>query len=141
MKFEKIRFFYSSDVSPAKQFACNNSKAVELLEALKVKGIETEAIDVAGKSEDDTFMDYHRAGNGPAASVRPVFGTKGSLAPDFGRTAPALLCYKNKEDNYPEEVFPRMDKSTSKIIDVEQALNTLLNVSEYSETDKDTFET
>jgi len=140
MKFKKVRFFYSSEVSPSDQFACDNNKTLELLEALKAQGIEVEINDVAGKNEDDTFMDYHRASNGPVASLRPVFGTKGALAPDFGRTAPALLCYKNPEDTYPEEVFPRMDKETSKLIGVEQALNNMINVHEYPEIDKDAFE-
>lgn len=141
MEFKKVRFFYSSKVTPSEQFACDYDNAVNLLDALKAKGIKVEIDDVAGKDEDDTFMDYHRAANGPAASVRSVFGTKGALASDFGRSAPALLFYRNAEDSYPEEVFPRMDRETSKIIGIEKALNSELNVRSYTEVDTEDFET
>ena len=141
MGFKKVRFFYSSKVSPSNQFACDCSNAVNLLDALKTKGIEVEIEDVAGKDEDDTFMDYHRAANGPTASLRSVFGTKGALASDFGRGAPALLFYKNAEDSYPEEVFPRMDKETSKMVGIEKALSSELNVRSYTKVDTEDLET
>ncbi len=141
MEFKKARFFYSSKVKPSEQFACNYDNAVNLLDALKAKGMKVEIDDVAGKNEDDTFMDYHRAANGPVASLRSVFGTKGALAADFGRSAPALLFYKNAEDSYPEEVFPRMDRETSKIIDIEKALSGELNVRSYTEVNTEDLET
>ncbi len=55
--------------------------------------------------------------------MRPVFGFKGALVPDFGTTASALLVFEG--DRYPTMAFPRTDQKRG-TIRVEQALEELL---------------
>jgi len=51
--------------------------------------------------------------------VRAVFGTKGALEEEFGRTVPAFFILQG-EDRYPVEVYPRMGETG--VIGVEEAL-------------------
>jgi len=88
---------------------------------LQAGGVEAKAVDVSGVK--DRFPIYHKLVSGPDASVRPVFGFKGALVPDFGTTVPALLVFEG--DRYPTMAFPRTDQKRG-TIRVEQALEDLL---------------
>src|SRR5712691_9637908 len=64
----KIKFYYSSKDKPGEQYPCNIQVALGKVRELKAKGIDAEAIDVAGM--DDLFRPYHAALTGPPATVR-----------------------------------------------------------------------
>ncbi|HEX9156875.1 MAG TPA: hypothetical protein VF827_02585, partial [Syntrophales bacterium] len=85
----KVKFYYSSKDKPGEQYPCNIPAALEKIKALKARGADAEAIDVA--NVEDVFRFYHAALTGPPATVRAVFGMKGGLEADFGRATPALL--------------------------------------------------
>ena len=71
-------------------------------------------------------MTYNSALTGPKAQVRAVFGAKGALQEDFGKTVPALLVFEKDADRYPTEVFPRSDKDLQRTLGCEEALQRLL---------------
>lgn len=119
---KRIEFYYSSQDTPAETFPCDVQHALYLLEQVRRKGIEAEAIDVT--TLQSVFIPYHRSVTGPSARLRAVFGMKGALEEDFGRRVPALLIYEG--DRYPSQVFPRMDRQQNRIIGVEEALQKLL---------------
>ena len=121
----KVEFYYSSKDEPAKQFSCDNKKALELCEQLKAKGVTVVVQDCA--QQPVAFMTYNAAVTGPSASKRAVFGAKGALEEDMGKTVPALLIFTKDGDRYPEEVFPRSDKDLGRLIGVEEALQNLIN--------------
>jgi hypothetical protein len=118
---KRVEFYYSSAEKPGETFPCDNNRAIELVKKLQASGVEAKAIDVAGVK--DRFPIYHKSVSGPDASVRPVFGAKGALVPDFGTTVPALLVFEG--DRYPTLAFPRSDQKRG-TIRVEQALEDLL---------------
>lgn len=115
---KRLEFYYSSQDKPGEHYFCDNENALRLVEQLRARGLDIQAIDVS--QVEDVFPIYHRAVTGPSAAMRPVFGAKGALEENFGRTVPALLIYKG--DRYPEEVYPRMDKELGRVIGVEEAL-------------------
>jgi len=115
-------FYYSSDATSGEQYPCDVEAALAMVAKLKAAGKEIEAVDLAGVG--DVFPLYHKAVSGPDASVRAVFGTKGALEEDFGRTVPALAIRKGS-DRYPFEVYPRMDAKENRLIGVEEALGNL----------------
>ncbi|MGH7370184.1 MAG: hypothetical protein ACREIN_04780 [Candidatus Methylomirabilaceae bacterium] len=121
----KVEFYYSSKVAPVQQYFCNNAKAIELCEKLKAKGVNAAAID--SEANPPGFMKYNAAVTGPSAAKRAVFGTKGALEEEFGKSVPALLIYAKDGDRYPEEVFPRSDKEVNRLVGCEEALQNLLN--------------
>ncbi len=124
MKFELIRFYYSPKDTPDERYYTDNERALQQLEQLKQKGYKVEIYDV--NEIEDVFPHYHRATVGPKVALRPVFGAKGALEPEFGRAVPALVCYEKEGDLYPAEVFPRMDKTLERILGVNEALDNLL---------------
>jgi len=120
----KVRFYYSSKDKPGEQYPSNNEVALEKIRQLKARGIDAEAIDVAGM--DDVFRAYHAALTGPPATVRAVFGMKGGLEADFGRRTPALLVYEDETNRYPTDAYPRQDPGRGGLVGVERALDDLL---------------
>lgn len=119
----KVKFYYSSKDKPGEQYPCNNAAALEKVKALKARGIDAEAIDVAGV--EDVFRFYHAALTGPPATVRAVFGMKGGLEADFGRATPALLIYGDPKDRYPTDAYPRQDQARGGLVGCEKALDDL----------------
>ncbi len=120
----RVEFFYSSKVTPNSQFFCDIQKARDLCEKLKAGGAAVEMYDV--ESTPPGFAKYNAAVTGPSAAKRAVFGAKGALEEDFGRTVPALLVFAKETDRAPEEVFPRSDKELGRLLGVEEALALLL---------------
>ncbi len=120
----KVEFYYDSTVSPGSTFTTDNAKAIELVNQLAAKGVNAKAIDLKG--EQVAFMTYNSALTGPKAQVRAVFGAKGALQEDFGKTVPALLVFEKETDRYPVEAFPRSDKELSRTLGCEEALSRLL---------------
>lgn len=123
----KVEFYYDSTVPPGATFTTNNEKAVELINKLAAKGVNAKAIDLKGQQVG--FMTYNAAVTGPKAPVRAVFGAKGALQEDFGKTVPALLVFEKDADRYPTEVFPRSDKELQRTLGVEEVLQKLLEQS------------
>lgn len=121
----KVEFYYSSKDKPGAQFPCDNPKALDLLKQLEKKGVPVKATDLAGHS-GSIFMTYNAAVTGPSSSKRAVFGAKGALEEDFGKTVPALLVFDKEGDRYPSEVFPRMDRDLNKMLGVVDAIEILL---------------
>ena len=123
-KAAKVEFYYSSKDEPAKNFHCDNKKALELCGQLKAKGVAVAVQDCAMKPVP--FATYNAAVTGPSAAKRAVFGAKGALEEDMGKTVPALLVYIKGDDKYPVEVFPRTDKDLGRLVGVEEALQLLI---------------
>ena len=120
----RVEFYYSSQDEPAKQFSCDIAKALALCEHLSGRGMRVLVQDCA--HQPVLFKVYNAAVTGPSASKRPVFGAKGALEDDMGKTVPALLLYAKDDDRYPHEVFPRTDKELGRLVGVEEALQTLI---------------
>ena len=120
----KVKFYYSSTEKPGEQYPVNIEAALEKVRQLKARGIDAEAIDVAGM--DDLFRLYHAALTGPPATVRAVFGMKGALEADFGRRTPALVVYGDANNRYPTDAYPRQDQGRGGLVGVERALDDLL---------------
>jgi hypothetical protein len=119
-----VEFYYSSKETPGQQFYNDNPKTLELLEQLKAKGVDVKVTDLASLSSS-IFMTYNAAVTGPKADKRSVFGAKGALEPEFGKIVPALLLFI-KDDRYPEEVFPRMDRELQRLVPCSEAAANLL---------------
>jgi hypothetical protein len=124
IKAAKVEFYYSSKDEPAKQFFCDNTKALKLCEQLKAKGVHVTAHD-CGK-QPVSFAVYNAAVTGPSAAKRAVFGAKGALEEDMGKAVPAVLVYAKSDDKYPTEVYPRSDKDLGRLMGVEEALELLI---------------
>jgi len=124
VKAAKVEFYYSSKDEPAKQFFCDNKKALLLCEQLKAKGVQVAAQDCA--TQPVSFAVYNAAVTGPSAAKRAVFGAKGALEEDMGKAVPAVLVYAKADDKSPMEVFPRSDKDLGRIMGVEEALELLI---------------
>ncbi len=120
----KVKFYYSSKEKPGEQYPVNVDAALEKIRQLKERGVDAEAIDVAGM--DDLFRLYHAALTGPPATVRAVFGMKGALEADFGRRTPALVVYGEATNRYPTDAYPRQDQGRGGLVGVERALDDLL---------------
>jgi len=121
----KVEFYYSSKQQPGPQFRCDNKKALDLCEQLKQKGVNVKTQDCG--EQPAAFMTYNAAVTGPPSAKRAVFGAKGALEEDFGKTVPALLVFDKEGDRYPAEVFPRTDRELDKLVGVEEALQSLLS--------------
>ncbi len=121
----KVEFYYDSTVAPGPSFPCDNAKAIALVGQLAAKGVNAKAVDLKGQQV--AFMTYNSALTGPKAAVRAVFGAKGALQEDFGKTVPALLVFEKDADRYPTEVFPRSDKELMRLLGCEEALQRLLS--------------
>lgn len=121
----KVEFYYSSKDAPGAQFPCDTAKALALLKQLEQKGVTAKATDLAAHT-GSIFMTYNAAVTGPSSAKRAVFGAKGGLEEDFGKTVPALLVFEKDGDRYPSEVFPRMDRDLNKLVGVVEAIEMLL---------------
>jgi hypothetical protein len=91
---------------------------------LEQKGITVKVQDTAEQAA--AFMTYNAAVTGPPSAKRAVFGAKGALEEDFGKTVPALLVFDKDGDRYPSEVFPRTDRELDRLVGVEEALESLV---------------
>ena len=120
----KVEFYYDSTVAPGSAYPCDNAKTAALIEQLAAKGVNAKATDLKGQQV--AFMTYNSALTGPKAQVRAVFGAKGALQEDFGKTVPALLFFDKDADRYPTEVFPRSDKTLERLLGCEEAAKNLL---------------
>ena len=120
----KVEFYYSSKQAPGPQFPCDNKKALDLCKQLQEKGVTVKTQDCG--EQPAAFMTYNAAVTGPPAAKRAVFGTKGALEEDFGKTVPALLIFEKEGDRYPTEVFPRSDRDLNRLVGIEEALQDLL---------------
>ena len=125
MRFEKVKFFYSTQDEVGETYPCENDKALEQLKELEGKGVEVEIVDIA--SGVDVFRDYHAACNSPAMDVRAIFGAKGGLEENFGKDVPALSCFYKADDKKPQEVFPRTDKVLAKMLLVNDAIELIIS--------------
>ena len=125
MRFEKVKFFYSTQDEVGETYPCENDKALEQLKELEGKGVEVEIVDIA--SGVDVFRDYHAACNSPAMDVRAIFGAKGGLEENFGKDVPALSCFYKADDKKPQEVFPRTDKALAKMLLVNDAIDLIIS--------------
>lgn len=124
MKFELVRFYYSPTDQPAPRYHTDTGRALRQLQALVDEGVEVGIFDV--NEVADLFPHYHRATVGPQVALRPIFGSKGALEEDFGRTVPALVCYESRDDLYPAEVYPRMDRNLERMLGINEVLDNLL---------------
>ncbi len=115
----KVEFYYDSGKTPGSQYPTDIAKALGLLKKLGAAGV---AIDLKG--QPNPAKAYNAACTGPKADIRGVFGAKGALEEDFGRTVPALLVY-GADPNYPREAFPRSDKELQKVLGPVEALERL----------------
>ncbi len=121
----KVEFYYSSKHAPGPQFPCDNKKALDLCKQLQEKGVTVKVQDCG--EQPAAFMTYNAAVTGPPSAKRAVFGAKGALEEEFGKTVPALLIFEKEGDRYPVEVFPRSDRELDKLVGVEAALQNLLS--------------
>jgi hypothetical protein len=121
----KVEFYYSNKQAPGPQFPCDNKKALDLCQQLQQKGATVKTQDCG--EQPVAFMTYNAAVTGPPSAKRAVFGAKGALEEDFGKTVPALLVFEKEGDRYPSEVFPRSDRDLDKLVGVEEALQNLLS--------------
>jgi hypothetical protein len=96
---------------------------LQKIKALKSRGVDAEAVDVAGV--EDVACLYHSALTGPPATVRAVFGMKGGLEADFGRATPAVLVFGDPKDRYPTDAYPRQDQARGGLVGCEKALEDL----------------
>jgi hypothetical protein len=120
----KVKFYYSSKDKPGEQYPCNIEACLEKIKKLKNLGVDAEAVDVA--NVEDVFRLYHAALTGPPATVRAVFGMKGALEADFGRTTPAVLVWGDPNDRYPTDAYPRQDQARGGLVGCEKALDDLI---------------
>jgi len=119
----KVELYYSPKDKPSKRFPISVDNALKKLEELRQLGVHTDAIDVNGV--EDVFRVYHKALVGPSSAKRAVFGMKGGLEADFGRSCPALYVYEDVGDRYPTDAYPRSDREKG-LIGIEPALDELL---------------
>jgi hypothetical protein len=123
----KVKFYYSSKDKPGQQYPCDIAAALEKVKKLKNLGLDAEAIDVA--NVEDVFRFYHAALTGPPATVRAVYGMKGALEADFGRSCPAVLVWGDPNDRYPTDAYPRQDQARGGLVGCEKALDDLIKES------------
>jgi hypothetical protein len=122
----RVEFYYSSTVQPSEQFFCDVEATLDLLENLGESGVEVKTVDLSA-FQGDLFPIYNAAVTGPEAAKRAVFGAKGALQEEFGRTVPALLVFA-RGGSYPTEVFPRMDRQKNRLVPCEEAAEELATV-------------
>ena len=120
----KVEFYYSNKHAPGPQFPCDNKKALDLCQQLQQKGVNIKVQDCGERPA--AFMTYNAAVTGPPSAQRAVFGAKGALEEDFGKTVPALLIFEKEGERYPTEVFPRSDRDLNRLVGIEEALQNLL---------------
>ncbi|GBC78033.1 hypothetical protein HRbin08_01519 [bacterium HR08] len=103
-----------------------------LIEEVRQKGIEVEIMDTGKMSEGERREAYEKAAVLAVRKkyrVRQVFGSRRyGYGPDFGKGVPALLVYKEKGDQYPEDVYPH--EREGKIFTIKEFLEQLLKAEE-----------
>jgi len=119
----KIEFYYSPKDKPSDRFPTSIDVVRKKLDELQQLGVRADAIDV--NQSEDVFRLYHKALVGPSAAKRAVFGMKGALESDFGRSCPALYVYEDAGDRYPTDAYPRSDRELG-LIGIEVALDELI---------------
>jgi len=119
----KVEFYYSPKDKPSERFPASVDNILKKLDELQQLGVRAGAIDVNGV--EDVFRVYHKALVGPSSAKRAVFGMKGGLEADFGRSCPALYVYEDVGDRYPADAYPRSDREKG-LIGIEVALDDLL---------------
>jgi hypothetical protein len=119
----KVEFYYSPTDKPSDRFPASVDNILKKLDELQQLGVPADAIDV--NDAEDVFRLYHKALVGPSAAKRAVFGMKGALESDFGRSCPALYVYEDVGDRYPTDAYPRSDRELG-LIGIEAALDELL---------------
>jgi hypothetical protein len=119
----KVEFYYSPKDKTSERFPISVDNALKKVEELRQLGVPADAIDVNGV--EDVFRVYHKALVGPSSAKRAVFGMKGGLEADFGRSCPALFVYEDAGDRYPADAYPRSDREKG-LIGIEVALDELL---------------
>ena len=119
----KVEFYYSPNDKPSERFPANVDNILKKVEELRRLGLQADAIDV--NTVEDVFRVYHKALVGPSSAKRAVFGMKGGLEADFGKTCPALYVYEDVGDRYPTDAYPRSDREKG-LIGIEVALDELL---------------
>jgi len=119
----KVEFFYSPKDKPSERFPASIDNIRKKLSELNQLGIRADTIDV--NEAGDVFRLYHKALVGPSSQKRAVFGMKGALEADFGRSCPALYVYEDDEARYPTDAYPRSDREKG-LIGIEAALDGLL---------------
>jgi hypothetical protein len=123
----KVEFYYSSKDEPSDRFPIDVNAVLAKLKELEARGAATEVVDVS--KLDDVFRIYHKALVGPSSAKRAVFGMKGGLEADFGKTCPALYVYDNEGERYPTDAYPRSDRERG-LIGIEQAVDDLIHEQE-----------
>lgn len=119
----KVELYYSSKDSPSDRFPVSIDDALKALKELQALDVNTEAVDVS--KLDDVFRLYHKALVGPSAAKRAVFGMKGALEADFGKSCPALFVYDDVGDRYPVDAYPRSDPARG-VLGLNDALQGLI---------------
>jgi hypothetical protein len=119
----KVEFYYSPKDRPSERFPISVDNALKKMEELRRLGVHVETIDV--NQAQDVFRLYHKALVGPSSAKRAVFGMKGAIESDFGRSCPALYVYEDAGDRYPTDAYPRSDREKG-LIGIEPALDELL---------------
>jgi len=119
----KVEFYYSPKDKPSERFPASVDNILKKLDELQQLGVHADTIDV--NQSEDVFRLYHKALVGPSAMKRAVFGMKGALEADFGRSCPALYVYEDVGDRYPTDAYPRSDREKG-LIGIEVALDELL---------------
>ena len=119
----KVEFYYSPKNKPSERFPISVDNVLKKMEELRRLGVHAKTIDV--NQAEDVFRLYHKALVGPSSAKRAVFGMKGAIEADFGRSCPALYVYEDAEDRYPTDAYPRSDREKG-LIGIEVALDELL---------------
>ena len=119
----KVEFYFSASDRPSDRFPINIDVVRKKLDELQQLGVRVDEIDV--NQVEDVFRLYHKALVGPSSAKRAVFGMKGALEPDFGRSCPALYVYEDAEARYPTDAYPRSDREKG-LIGIEAAVDELL---------------
>lgn len=119
----KVEFYYSPSDKPSERFPISMDNALKKMETLQQLGVSADSIDV--NTVPDVFRVYHKALVGPSSAKRAVFGMKGGLEADFGKSCPALYVYEDAGDRYPTNAYPRSDREKG-LIGIEVALDDLL---------------
>lgn len=119
----KVELYYSPSDKPSDRFPTNVDTVLKKLDELKRLGVRADTIDV--NDVQDVFRVYHKALVGPSSAKRAVFGMKGALEADFGKSCPALYVYEDVGDRYPTDAYPRSDREKG-LIGIETALDELL---------------
>lgn len=112
-------------------------EVLQLIEELRRRGIEVQIKDTGKMDEEERERVYFEKALVPAVrkkyGIRQVFGSgRHGGGPSFGKQVPALLVYKEKGDQYPEDVYPHQKegKKGGKISTIKEFVEQLLRAKE-----------